>query len=78
MPVEEVLLQPQEVLDIILELGNLGRWVQAVGLLVILWIVVQIINLFFNRRRRLAIYEIRDDLKRVERKLDRLSKEASK
>ncbi len=58
--------------DIVLEVGKLGRWIQAVGLIVILWMIVQAITLYFNRRRRFLLMSIEERLKRVEDKLDKL------
>ncbi|MGV8142367.1 MAG: hypothetical protein ACP5NS_01880 [Candidatus Pacearchaeota archaeon] len=56
--------------DVIVELGQVGLWIQAVGLLIIIWIIVQGITLYFNRKRRLLLEEINKRLKSVERKID--------
>ncbi|MEK6846678.1 MAG: hypothetical protein AABY16_00770 [Nanoarchaeota archaeon] len=58
--------------DVVLELGQIGLWVQAVGLVVILWIIVELITLYYNRKRRLLLMDINERLKRVEMKLDRI------
>ena len=60
--------------ELVLDLGRIGLWIQAVGLIVILWIIFQAITMYFNRKRRKTLYKIRDDLKRIERKIDRLLK----
>ena len=60
--------------ELVLELGRIGLWIQAVGLIVIAWIIVQAITMYFNRKRRKTLYKIRDDLKRIEGKVDRLLK----
>ena len=73
-----MVLENVPVADFILELGKLGKWIQAVGLLVILWIIIQSITLCFNRRRRLAIYSIKKDLKRIEEKVDKISRKINK
>tara|TARA_Y100000310_G_scaffold222333_1_gene224057 strand:+ start:118 stop:318 length:201 start_codon:yes stop_codon:yes gene_type:complete len=57
--------------DIVIEVGRLGNWIQAVGLVVILWVVVQAVTMFFNRRRRMLLRDIDERLERVEKKLDR-------
>jgi len=41
---------------------------------VIIWIIIQAVTLYFNRKRRKALYKIMDDLKRIEGKIDSLSK----
>ena len=60
--------------DVVLELGQIGLWVQAVGLIVILWIVFQAITMYYNRRRRLLLEEISTRLGKLEHKLDSLKK----
>ncbi len=64
--------------DILLELGKLGRWVQAVGLIVIIWIIIQIVNYYFNRKRMRAIEEFQKDINRIEEKIDKLERVISK
>ncbi len=59
---------------ILLRLGEIGLWVQALGIAVVLWIVFQIIGFILNSRRMREIYEIRKDMKRMESKLDKLMK----
>ena len=71
----DVILDPA---SLVLELGKIGRWIQAVGLVVIIWIIVQAITLFFNRKRRKTLYKIRDDLERIEAKIDGLERKISK
>ena len=60
--------------DIALELGQLGLWVQAVGLVVVIWIIAQAVTMYFNRKRRLLLIDIDERLKRVENKLDLIKK----
>ena len=60
--------------EVLLKLGSVGLWVQAVGLLVIIWIIVESITLYYNRRRRLLLEEINTRLKVVEKKIDLMSK----
>jgi|ETN01SMinimDraft_4_1059930.scaffolds.fasta_scaffold323759_2 hypothetical protein len=75
MPIEGVVNDSAVILtEVVLEVGRIGLWLQTLGLIVVLWIAFQTITLFFNRKRRLAIYSIRDDLKRIEKKLDKVLK----
>ena len=60
--------------DLVLQVGQIGLWVQAVGLVVVLWIIVETITLYYNRKRRLLLIDINERLKRIERKLDLLKK----
>ena len=56
--------------DIIIELGKLGRWIQAVGLVIILWLVFQIIVMINNIIKRKKLYSIEERLNNIEKKLD--------
>ena len=69
--VGEVISVPAE---LIFELGNLGKWIQAVGLVVIIWIIFQAVTLYFNRKRRKLMEKLDRDLERVENKLDKILK----
>lgn len=60
--------------SVILEIGKLGLWVQAVGLFIVLWIVFQVILLFYNAHRTKKLYHIIIDMKRIEGKIDKLLK----
>lgn len=60
--------------ELILELGKVGLWVQAIGLLIILWLIFQVIALIVNRKKRKALYSIKGDLERIEKKIDKILK----
>ena len=60
--------------EIVLELGKIGKWIQAVGLIVVAWIIFQIINYYLNRKRMKMLEEFRKDIKRIEKKIDKLGK----
>ena len=58
----------------VVELGRIGLWIQALGLIIILWIVFQVISLISGRKKRKKIYEIDERLKRIEGKIDKVLK----
>lgn len=58
----------------ILEVGKMVLYLQTIGIILILWIIFNIITLIINRKRRKALYSIKTDIERIERKLDKLSK----
>lgn len=64
----------EDIGGIILEIGKLGKWIQAIGLVVVLWIIVQAITLYFNRKRRKLLEEIRERVERIERKISKTGK----
>tara|TARA_Y100000310_G_C20595476_1_gene770276 strand:+ start:60 stop:272 length:213 start_codon:yes stop_codon:yes gene_type:complete len=68
MVVEEV------VSNLVGEVGRIALWLQAIGLIVVIWIGVQIINLILNRKKRKAIYRVEERLVRLERKIDKVLK----
>ena len=58
--------------SLVASLGKIGLWLQAVGIIVIIWIIFYIVDLFINVRRIKEVYRIKDDMKRIERKIDRI------
>lgn len=63
-----------DISGVVLELGKVGNWIQAVGLVVILWIIFQAVTMFFNRKRRKLLERIDERLERLEKKIDKLGK----
>ncbi|MEK6892926.1 MAG: hypothetical protein AABX07_01875 [Nanoarchaeota archaeon] len=59
-------------IEIINEIGKIGRWLEALGLIIILWILFQIFSLWINRKRMKEIYIIKKDMKRIEGKIDKI------
>ena len=58
--------------SLVASLGKIDLWLQAVGIIVIIWIIFYIVDLFINVRRMKEVYRIKDDMKRIERKIDRI------
>jgi cbb3-type cytochrome oxidase subunit 3 len=75
MVVEEIVNSSTEtVTEAILELGRIGNWLQAIGVIVILWVLIQIINFIFNWKKRKDFHYLKNDLDRIEKKIDKLPK----
>ena len=68
MAIEEV------VTSLAVELGRVGRWIQAIGLIIVLWLIFQVIIVINNRIKRKRLYAIEDRLERIEKKLDKAIK----
>lgn len=64
--------------DLITQLGEIGLWLQAIGVVVIIWVIIQIINFFFNRKKKKYLESIERRLKRIEEKIDNLPKSIKK
>lgn len=60
--------------ETIIEIGKMFLYLQTLGIIIIFWITFNIISLIVNRKKRKALYAIRNDLKRIETKLDKLIK----
>jgi len=58
--------------DVFIQLGTIGKWIQAIGLLVVLWIVFHVITLIMNRKKRKAIYSLVERTENIEKKVDML------
>ena len=71
MVVEEAISSTSE---LVLELGKIGKWVQAVGLFVIVWIFIQLSNFFLNKKRMASLRKIEFNLEKLDKKVDKLSK----
>ena len=71
MVVEEVVEIP---VSLIARMGEIALWLQAVGVIIVIWIAFLIVNFIINRKRIKEIYKIKDDMKRMEKKLDMVIK----
>lgn len=71
MAVEEVIDIP---VSLISRLGEIALWLQAVGIIVVIWIIFLIVNFVINRKRMKELYTIKEDMRRMEKKLDMLIK----
>ena len=60
--------------SLIWEVGKIGLWLQAIGLVVIIWIIFESVILYLNYKRMKEVYKIKDDMKRIEEKLDKVIK----
>ena len=59
---------------IIEELGKLGKWLQAIGIIVVLWLVFQIVNLILRWRWWKEILILKEKIASLDGKINRLLK----
>lgn len=52
------------------ELGKIGLYLQALGVVVILWIIFEVYAFIVRRKRMKEIYKIKEDIQRIESKID--------
>ncbi|RMD66313.1 hypothetical protein D6817_04340 [Candidatus Pacearchaeota archaeon] len=55
--------------EIVEKLGQLGLWLQALGLVIVIWIIVQIANWVINRKRLKRLDVMIEKLDKIEREL---------
>lgn len=60
--------------DVLRDVGQIGLWLQALGVVVVLWIIFQVIAFWYNRKRMKEIYAIKKDMRRLEGKIDKILK----
>ena len=60
--------------DFLAQVGRLGSWLQALGMVVILWLFFEIVAFLINRKRMKEIYAIKEDVVRIEKKIDDILK----
>jgi uncharacterized protein YggT (Ycf19 family) len=60
--------------NILVQLGSLALWLQAIGALILLWIIFQIVNWIMNRKRLKRLDEFEKKINRIERKIDKILK----
>ena len=64
--------------SILSRIGQIGLWLQALGVVVVLWIIFEIIALTYHRKRMKEIYKIKEDMGRIEGKIDRILEKKGK
>jgi hypothetical protein len=60
--------------NLIIEVGRIGLWLKGLGIVVILWILFNLVNLVINKRREQKMEKYDLAIKRIEKKIDRITK----
>jgi len=55
-------------------ISSFALWLQALGIVIIVWLLIQFINWLINHKRLKTLYSIKDDIIRIEEKLDKVLK----
>lgn len=58
--------------ELVIQLGQIGLWLQTLGIIILVWVIAQLVSLWLNRRRLKEIDAIRKDMERIESKIDKL------
>ena len=64
----------EEVVNILTQIGEIGLWLQTIGIIIVLWIIFQVVSFIINRKNRNTLKYLREDINRLERKIDKLPK----
>ena len=75
---EVVNISAETLQSMVVEVGQLGTWLQTIGIVIILWIFFQIISLVLSIKKKKVIDAIKEDLIRIEKKIDKLGKVINK
>lgn len=62
----------ETVTDIAVKVGSIGKWLQAIGVIVVLWIIFQLINWALNRKRISRINKMQTQMDKIEGKIDKI------
>ena len=73
MLVSDLFNESSSLYDAVIEIGKVGKWIEAIGIVILLWIIFQVINLMVNRKKVRDLRKIRIDLDRIESKIDKLN-----
>ena len=71
---EAISISAENATELISKIGNVGLWLQTIGVLAIIWLILSLINWIINARRISLLHKIMEDMKRIEGKIDRLGK----
>jgi len=67
-------LSPEETaLEILNQLGAIGKWLQAIGIIFLLWLIFQVTNFIINGKRISKLNSIENRLETLDKKLNKLS-----
>lgn len=78
MPTGDAVIGSDQAYKIIEGIGNLGLWLQTIGVLAVVWIIFNIVDWIINSRRLKLLNKIIKDMQRIENKIDVLYKAKKK
>ena len=60
--------------DLVSYIGDIGLWIQAAGLFILLWLTFQTISLIWNWKKRQTLSHIKEDIKSLKKDIKRIEK----
>ena len=64
-------ISEQTAVNLLEQVGSIGYWLQAVGIVLVIWIIARIISIIYERKKAKTLKEINERLERIEKKLSR-------
>jgi hypothetical protein len=75
MDLEGVLSSPAvPVGEVIVEIGRVVNWLEAIGVIILFFVISNIVGLIVNRKKRKMLYAMNEKVDRIEKKLNLLLK----
>ncbi len=59
-------------------IGDVGLWIQGVGLFIIIWLCFQIITLIWNWKKKRTLSYIKKDIGSLQKKVNNINKKLDK
>jgi len=73
MAVDEIINASSDLIpEIVHELGQIANWLQALGVVILLWLIFAIISLIINIKKKKTLSLIKKDIERLEKKIDKI------
>ena len=70
--IDAITSTPEIANDILLALGQIGLWLKAIGIVIIIWLIFHVISVLFNTKKMKEVRNIKGDITRIEEKIDKI------
>jgi len=70
--IDAITSTPEIANDILLALGQIGLWLKAIGIVIIIWLIFHVVSVLFNTKRMKEVKNIKGNITRIEEKIDKI------
>ena len=71
MVLEPINLSEKTAITLVERIGSIGHWLQAIGAILVIWIIFQVISFIIERKRVKTLKEINSRLEKIEKNLSK-------
>jgi hypothetical protein len=71
MALEPINLTEKATIELIEKIGSIGHWLQAIGAILVIWVIFQVASFIIERKRLKTLKEIALRLEKIEKKLNK-------